>query len=113
MPVIGDVGADFVATSQDPAHIHAQLHTVPVADNGGTTTTVTFTDSEGNPIEFADANYVAMATAEGEAITPDESTKTVRSVVFLNAANHATNDVLNVIVIGRLATQPPKGGALG
>ena len=65
MPVLQDVGADFAATSQDPVHIHSQLHTVPASENGGTTTVVTFTDTLGNPIEFATIDYVAQADAEG------------------------------------------------
>lgn len=111
MPVLQDVGADFAATSQDPVHIHSQLHTVPVAENGGTTTLVTFVDTLGEPIEFATTGYVAQADAEGEVIDPDESSKLPGSMTFLNGANHATGDVLNVIIIGRLKSQPPKGGA--
>lgn len=111
LPVLADVGADYAATSQDPIHIHSQLHTVPASENGGATTAVTFQDTDGNPIEFADAAYVSFGQTEAEVVDPDESSKTPTGMTFLNSANWATNDVVNILIVGRLKSQPARGGA--
>ncbi len=108
-PVLQAIKANFMATSQNPAHLHWQLVATP--NPAASTAAVTFTDSEGNAVEFADASYVVLAQSEGQAATVvDESTKTTTGCT-ITAGGNFTNPI-NLMVIGRLKTQPKANGTL-
>ena len=109
VPVLQEVGADYMATSQDPVHIHSQL--VPAPSPAAASAAVTFVDDDGVEIEFADNAYVVIAQSEGQAGTVvDESTKTTTGCTIVAGGNFS--NPINVVVIGRKATQPKKDGTL-
>jgi hypothetical protein len=100
IPILNDVGADYMVVSDAPIVTFSIL----LGAGTGASRAVTL------PAALADASYAVFVQAEGvNDAHVDESTKSTTGFTVLKGSGNFASQVLNIIVVGsRLPKQAPK-----